>query len=206
MIDMKIILEDKVYTIDFKKILEKKGYKYFTEGSYNLNIIGIRRDTPKVTNKFDDVLVVLYNTPTHRNSRKVYTITTDPGLSHMKKPTNKKGTAILVPGQYRGAYKIGYHKGRYKALCQNKPVKVYRDNNKDDVYDFEPETIDEGVFGINIHKAGLSSTIVNDWSAGCQVFADSKDFKHFMVLCDKQVEAGLGNSFTYTLLEEKDVV
>ena len=47
---------------------------------------------------------------------------------------NVKGTAILVPGQYRGAYKIGFHKGKYKALVQAKPVKLYIDNDKDNKY------------------------------------------------------------------------
>ena len=36
--------------------LKKLGYKFFTEGDYNLNIIGIRNSATgaKVTNAFDD--------------------------------------------------------------------------------------------------------------------------------------------------------
>ena len=46
------------------KILEKKGYKFFTKGAYNLNIIGIRSNQKnKVTNLYDDALVVVYKTP-----------------------------------------------------------------------------------------------------------------------------------------------
>ena len=42
------------------------------------------------------------------------------------------------------------------------------------------------------------------YSAGCQVFADPKDFAKFIELCKKQSTL-YGNSFTYTLLDEKDL-
>ena len=32
----------KCVNANFKEILERKGYAYFTKGQYNLNIIGIR--------------------------------------------------------------------------------------------------------------------------------------------------------------------
>ena len=35
-------------------------------------------------------------------------------------------------------------------------------------------------YGINIHNAGASSTQVDKWSAGCQVFSHSADFEEFM--------------------------
>ena len=52
----------------------------------------------------------------------------------------KGGTAILVPDQYRGVYKIDTHGGkrRYTALCQRLgPVKIWRDNNRDRIPDYE---------------------------------------------------------------------
>lgn len=122
----------------------------------------------------------------------------------MEHPTAIKGTAILVPGQYRGCWKIGYHKGKYKALCQAKPIPVYRDGNKDDKFDLNPLSIDKGVFGINIHKAGENSTLVDGWSYGCQVLAKSIDFSSFMRLVDKSSKL-YGDTFTYTLLEEDDL-
>ena len=108
-------------------------------------------------------------------SRNIFAATTDPGITSMTKPVSYKGCAILVPGQYRSAWKLGYHKGKYEAIVQYKPVKVYRDNNKDAVYDFNPKTVEEGTFGINIHKAGKHSTQVDNWSAGCQVLANKED-------------------------------
>ena len=62
-------LANRCANADFKKILEKKGYTFFTKGIYNLNIIGVRHKGTKVTNRFDDCLVVVYNTD---NQQKYY--------------------------------------------------------------------------------------------------------------------------------------
>ena len=204
---MKNRLYAKCKSCDFKKLFEKKGYTYFEKGNYNMNIIGVRSNqNNKVTNKYDDCLVLIYNTETGWK-RQIYNITTEPGHSSMKAPSNAKGTAILAPGQYREAYKIDKHNGKYDALCQrNKVVKVYRDNNHDEVYDYKPETIDTGMFGINIHRSNETWTrsTVDGYSAGCQVFNDPKEFISFMVLVKKSA-AIFGNNFTYTLINEEDI-
>ena len=134
--------------------------------------------------------------------------TTDPGSHWEKNILNKDGVAILVPNQYRGSHEIRKHQGKYEALCQKKPVKVYRDNNKDGKYDMLEENIHEGIFGINIHKAGSrveGSTQIDKWSAGCQVFSKESDFNQLMELAHKAKDL-YGNSFTYTLIESKDLV
>ena len=199
----------KLQTYDFKKLFAKKGYAFFTKGAYNLNIIGVRSDNNNiVTNDFDDVIVVTYNTPSGKNKRFVAFITTEPGLYYVKhKLLSPKGTAILVPGQYRGCWQIAKHQGKYLALCQKKPIKVYRDNNRDEVYDLNPETIETGIFGINIHRSCEfgQSIKINKWSAGCQVFRRAEEFASFMSLCKKQSEL-YGNSFTYTLINAKDML
>lgn len=202
---MKTGLYNKVLTYDFKKLFARKGYAFFTKGAYNLNIIGVRASGKKVTNTFNDYLVLIYNTNQDDNLRKVFTITTDPGRTMMINPINPQGTAILVPGQYRAGWKLGYHKN-YQALVQNKTVKVYRDRNKDEIYDLDPKTIQQGQFGINIHKAGNFSKFIDNWSAGCQVFQSSNEFSRFMGYVKKQIAAGLGDKFTYTLVNEEDLV
>lgn len=202
---MKTGLYNKLLNYDFQKLFNKKGYAYFTKGSYNLNIIGVRASGTKVTNTFNDFIVVIYNTDTLKNQRRIFPITTDPGRTMMVNPINPQGTAILVPNQYRNTWKLGYHKN-YLALIQDKPVKVYRDRNRDDVYDLDPKTIKEGKFGINIHKAGNYSKFVDNWSAGCQVFQSNNDFSRFMGYIKKQIAAGLGDKFTYTLIKEEDLV
>ena len=203
----KEILSNELIEKSIEEIMARKGYAYFKKGNYNLNLIGIRSDQGnKVTNKFDDFLLVLYYIDGVLQ-KKIYNITTEPGLYYMKyKLGNPKGTAILVPNQYRATWMIAKHNGKYDALCQRKPVSVYRDGNKNMIYDLEPKNIDTGLFGINIHRSNPYSTTanINDYSAGCQVFASPKDFKEFMGLCEKQ-RALYGNTFTYTLLDEKDL-
>lgn len=192
------------------KILKEKGYEFFTKGAYNLNIIGIRSDqNRRVTDMFDDALVVVYQTPTGIWQKQIYHITTEPGSYYMvKNMLNPKGTAILAPGQYRGCWSIGLHRGKYSALVQKKAVFVYRDNNKDMVYDLKPEKLDVGVFGINIHRSNEfePKVYIDKYSAGCQVFADPNEFKSFMRLCNLQVEHKKGKTFTYTLLDESDLI
>ena len=125
----------------------------------------------------------------------------------MEHPSNSEGCAILVPGQYRGVYKIDKHGGRYEAICQrNGKVKVYRDDNKDDTYDYDADSIQSGYFGINIHRSSAYKTgnYINKYSAGCQVFADPDDFDDFMEICHKASHIW-GNKFTYTLIESKDI-
>ena len=186
-----------------KQAMKVKDYKFFESGDYNLNIIGIRNsDTGnKVTNVFDDLLTVSYKIGDVWHFKK-WAATTDPGTKGVKEFHNAQGVARLVPGQYRGSHAIGLHQGKYEALKQAKPVKVYRDANKDMTYD--TKLITEGIYGINIHKAGADSTYVENWSEGCQVFKKSADFDEFMDLVKKAATLH-GNSFTYTLLESKDL-
>lgn len=202
MIEMNLV--NKCNKADFQKIFARKGYAFFTKGEYNLNIIGVRHKGSKVTNHFDDCLVVIYNTANEQNVKRIFVCTTLPGKKAMEHPVNIVGTAILKEGQYRGCWKIGYHKGKYKALCQAKPVVVYRDNNKDHIYDLSPISIDKGIFGINIHKAGDNSTLVDGWSYGCQVLAKTLDFNALMRLVERSASI-YGNSFTYTLINEEDL-
>jgi hypothetical protein len=186
-----------------KVAMKAKGYAFFENGDYNINIIGIRNsDTGnKVTNVFDDLLTVSYKIGDVWHFKK-WAATTDPGTKGVKEFHNAQGVARLVPGQYRGSHAIGLHQGKYEALKQAKPVKVYRDANKDMAYD--TKLITEGIYGINIHKAGADSTYVENWSEGCQVFKKSAEFDEFMALVKKAATLH-GNSFTYTLLESKDL-
>jgi len=101
------------------------------------------------------------------------------------------------------AYGIGFHQGKYEALVQIRPVKVWRDADKD--MEFDETKIDEGLFGINIHKAGADSTYVENWSEGCQVFKTLADFDEFMTIMRKARDAGF-TQFTYTLINSKDIL
>ena len=184
-----------------------QGHTIFLSGQYNINIIGIR-SAHHEANRFDDTIHCVYKDESDEWVQKSWPCTTEPGKYWLENPTNVNGTAVLVPGQYRSVWKIDLHQGKYEALCQrNGTVKVYRDDNKDDVIDCDPDSITEGFYGINIHKAGANSTQIDKWSAGCQVFANESDFDEFMEICRKARDKW-GNAFSYTLIleEEKGLV
>ena len=193
---------------NIKSYFAAKEYKFFdTPGKkLNINIIGVRRDN-RGSNTFDDFILVMYREDEMMISHR-WLATTDPGKYWLMNPSNPKGTAVLVPGQYRGTWQLGKHQGRYKALVQRKPVKVYRDDNKDEIIDFNNiiTLVDEGYFGINIHRSNpyKESYVVNKWSAGCQVFKKVEDYNKFIQLCSDSAKI-YGNSFSYTLIDEKDL-
>lgn len=188
--------------LNILRVLKTKGYATFEQDdkNFNLNIIGIRT-IDKTANLFNDRMIILWKYYGYWNSL-IFPITTDPGLYWRKNPMNVKGTAILKPGQYRGMWAIGKHQGKYDALKQVKDCTVYRDGNRDHILDAHGET-DTGLFGINHHKAGTHSSQVDKWSAGCQVQPNKQLFEFEMQLF-RQAAENWGNSFTYTLLEEKD--
>jgi hypothetical protein len=189
--------------------VKSKGHVWFNDDKnkgFDVNIVGIRNSSTgdKVTNVFDDTMTVSYKENGEWKFHQ-WSCTTDPGKKAMLEYHNVNGVARLVEGQYRGSHSIGLHQGKYEALRQTKNVKVYRDKDKDMQYD--ENVIQEGVFGINIHRSSATgtSTFVENWSEGCQVFANIKDFELFMSICNKS--KGIhGNSFTYTLIESSDIV
>ena len=192
--------------------VQELGYVWFNDDSnkdYDVNIVGVRNSETKdkVTNRFDDKLTISYKIDGEWQYHE-FDCTTDPGTHWVENVMNDKGVAILKPGQYRGSHKLRLHLGKYLALGQKENVTVYRDNNRDDKYDLDESKTDTGVFGINIHRAskyeGKKSTQVNRWSAGCQVIAANDDWHEFLDICQAAREVH-GNSFSYTLIESKDI-
>ena len=193
--------------------VKAKGYKWFEDinnKGYDVNIVGVRNSETKgkVTNAFDDCITISYKVEGKWQFH-CFPCTTDPGSHWVENILNEKGVAILKPNQYRGSHKLRLHAGKYLALGQKKDVTVYRDNNRDGNYDLNESKTDTGLFGINIHRAtgrsGGKSTRVDKWSAGCQVIADNDDWHQFLDICQTAREVH-GNSFSYTLLESKDLV
>ena len=189
--------------------VKAKGYKWFENGDYNLNIVGVRNGETgtEVTNKFDDFLTLSYKVDGEWQFH-CFDATTDPGKHWVENIMREEGVAVLKENQYRGSHKIGLHQGKYEALRQHKPVQVYRDNDLDGNYDLLEENVQEGIFGINIHRAtkweGKKSTQIDKWSAGCQVIAANDDFRLFMEICNKAKDTW-SNSFTYTLINTNDL-
>lgn len=191
--------------------VKSKKYVWFEDKSnkgYDVNIVGVRNSSTgkKVTNVFDDKITITFKDEKGEWQFYCWDATTDPGKKSMlewNKMGITGGCSRLVPGQYRTTYAIDKHQGKYDALCQRlAKVKVYRDSDFDLEYD--EDKITEGIYGINIHKAGRDSTWVENWSAGCNVFKRVKDFDEFMKICKKAAKIH-GNKFSYTLLESTDI-
>jgi hypothetical protein len=183
--------------------LKSKNYVVYEEPQ-KLNIVGVRKDT-NVPNKFDDWIYVFFKNLKNNWEGYQYEATTDAGTYYLKNPYNQVATAILKDGQYVNAYQQGLHKSQYKALVQRGKVSIWRDYNRDAILDFNNGREETGSgFGINIHRASSVGTTpnVNEYSAGCQVFANIDDFNHFMRLTDIQASK-YGNNFTYTLIDER---
>lgn len=173
--------------------LRAKGYTLFeSPKGYDLNIAAVRSANP-VPGTFDDWLTVSWRAGADWQYL-AFPVTTDPGQHYLDHPVHPKGTATLIPGQYRSSHHIAKHKGRYDALCQRPgtALPVWRRGVRHD----------DGT-GLNLHRAAASGTThtVGRWSAGCTVFANADDFALFMGVC--RIAARVwGNAFSYTLLEE----
>ena len=181
---------------------EKLSYNLFT-APYQLNIVGVRNRN-MISNTFNDQIIVFCKDDSGAWVVHVFTATTLPGVYWLRNPMNKNGTAILMEGQYKDSHQIGLHRGKYSALIQKSAVKVLRDNDRNGFANVKALTIETGYFGINIHRADASFTSlkIGKYSAGCQVFANPKEFDLFMQLANNHKKLH-GNSFTYTLLSQE---
>lgn len=194
--------EDLTYN-KVKTAVEKAGFKFFS-GEMNINMIGIRSKNRQVDN-WDDFFVLCWQEGKKNMIWVNDQFTTDPGIYYMQhKLLNPKGCAAMVPGQYRGLWKIGKHgKNQYEAFVQTGgKVKVYRDRDKDNILECDDKSIDQGFFGINQHH-GYDSGKVGQNSAGCQVHRYKKDLAYVLSMAKKNTLAGNGDSFSYTLLQEE---
>jgi hypothetical protein len=191
------------YTVDgLLSAMDDKGYRVF-RGEWNINLVGVR-SAEQSANTFNDYICVLFQL-LGRWELFAFAATTDPGLFYRQNPINPAGTAVLAPGQYRGCWKLGKHRGDYNALVQRKAMRVYRDNNRDAIVDTTGET-ESGLQGINLHRASIKGTSfeVGRWSAGCQVVRAPWDFDMLMAMC-RRAALTYGDNFSYTLLTESEL-
>jgi len=194
-------------------VLDKKRYTFYSSGIYNLNLIAVRSEN-SVSDSFDDNLYIIYRSEDSRFKIHEFPITTDPGKHWLLNPMNVKGCAILVPGQYKSVFQIGGRHKDYEALEQCAPMFYVRDNDKNNILNFDLYRNPElrkihgfwDVIKSNIHRSsptGLSN-LVNRWSASCQVLQKRSDFDTLIALSHKNKANGHGDKLSYVLLEERD--
>lgn len=188
------------------KTAQSKGYT-IDKRPFKLNLIGVRNLAATSQKKFDDVIAFFYYDQNGKLVGKVATATTDPSTYWLNEPMNPKGAAILKAGEYKDAYGIGLHRGEYKALTQQKPVTVIRDNDRNNIINYLSST-QTGIYGINIHRASLTkdnATDIGRDSAGCQVFQNASDFNSMMAMAETS-RGKYGNKFSYILIDELEEV
>lgn len=202
-----------------RAVLKKKGYAFFESGEFNLNIIAIREDD-KFENKFSDTLHIVYKV---FGKWRVLTLpwTTLAGtlgfggeqnpLTASQTGTGVSGTAIILEGQYRGAFKWVENGWQYPFLQyfkQVKPLKYLRDNDRNGIITRDGK-IYEGDYQTHIHAMspeGMDQDYVNydwsPWSQGCQ--GNPSYYFNKLKPIVRNAIALWGDRFTYTLIHRKD--
>lgn len=186
------------------QILRSKRHIIYEE-PYKLNIVGYRSRFIG-SNRFDDEIHVFYTNAEGKWVYHIFKATTDPGQYWLENPMHPQGTAFLKKGQYIDAYSIGLHRGVYQALVQRTPVTVIRNYQRKGLFKWiETGTQDTGNFGINIHRARKEGTtaVIDNFSAGCLVFANAEDFNRFLQI-SKEHQKRYGNRFTVSLVDFRD--
>lgn len=219
-----------------KKIILAKGYQWFDE-AYKPNIVGVRTSVIQ-PNIYNDLMFIAWKDKFGKEYFHSYTQTTLPGKYHLNNPNvQQQGCAILVPGQYLNCWIKGTHgKTRpHDALVQfGGPVIVWRDNDKDDIPEFEGPGVHlqkNAWIGLNLHAPWSEEErkFIDKDSAACQVASNSKAHVRFLMnvvdLCIKNklgyipknsdlhivdehgklVNQKLWVYFSYTLLVESDL-
>lgn len=176
-----------------KQAVIKKGYHWFID---SVNIVGIRTNN-NTPDRWNDLICISYKDKAH-----VFVGTTRPGVYWLQHPMRESGTFVMVPGQYIDCWKKGIHSG-YPALTQCKPIKGWRDADKDNIVDPDKTKIYTDGQGVDIHHAHEHTvqTVIDKYSAGCQVIRTFADWKTFFEIYTESPQ----EFFSYTLLEEKDL-
>ena len=185
--------------------------KQITSGSKDLFILGVREDLEikkREGDRFTDkIILVDPSKPTEVAAS--YQATTSPSVAFYSDPSrsmSKKGVAIMQPGIVE--YKIGIHKKggptQHEALLQSGPMEIQRfDLKTPTIETYRPGQAETGAeFGINLHKSSKDRGVcVGPYSAGCQVFADGKDFESFMA----RLKSSAQSKFIYALIENDEL-
>jgi hypothetical protein len=179
------------------------SFLYVPQGRH----IIVVRSNEDAFDKFDDKLYLFK----HETCLSVMPCTSNSGGYGLKNyfKWNRLGAAVIKFDEiYYDAFmksdggKYLHHNGKMQCLRQIKPLKYYRDGNKDNKID-ESGTIYEGIYATNVHansytqKTGIISWLIGRWGTGCTVVNDLR--KYWQVLMHK---INYNEPVTYTGLKE----
>lgn len=167
-----------------KELLDKVkaiGGKIPNKGKYL--IIGVQ-SLENESNVFDDKFYVFDGNQFVMTSSG----TTNVGITALKhfKNYGLTGAAVWRTNQFiEDCFIPGYHKGRMKALRQNKPIEYYRDSDLDNIAEEQGE-LHKGIIYANMHGIDYDpfsnkiGTNINGWSFGCQVWNRMGDYRQMI--------------------------
>lgn len=170
---------------------EAQGLVWF-DGVYNLNLHAVRC-AADASNLFDDVVICAYLDATGVRRVERWHATTDPGRKSLEKPMHPAGCFTMAPGQIRGLWTRGQHRGRYAALVHRDAVIVpgWRGADRTKVW--------RDAQGINLHTTSGRAELVDNWSAGCIVLRYPADLTRALALYDAQHAHRGSTSVSFTL-------
>lgn len=186
----------KNYT-DAELLKRVKELSSFTHIPCEYWILGIQSNADHL-NKFDDKFYIFYG---DKFILRTFG-TTNGGKTGLYNPVNSKGLAVIKTDEwYYDLWKNGFHKGKMPALVQNRPIKFYRDNNRNSKIE-EVGPVYEDFIGINFHtvsydkNAKIIKENIDGWSMGCQVVNNTVEYYQILDLLKNQ------SAITYCLLKE----
>lgn len=172
----------KQYT-DFQLLerVEYIGGKIPDVGKYL--IIGVQSQEDE-SNVFDDKFYVFDG----NLFKQVSSGTTNPGKTALLLFDNYDlpGAAVWQTNQFcLDLYKRGFHKGKMRALRQQKPIYYYRDSDKDLMAEEQGE-LHKGIIYCNMHGvdynpySNIVKSRIGGWSFGCQVWNRMGDYRQMI--------------------------
>lgn len=153
-------------------------FKGWRKGAY---LICVRSSADKF-DAFDDRAFLYTSNGGRPKFIMAATVTTNSGSYGLLRfnEYNHLGCAVLKSDcMVYDSHVWGLHKGKKLAYKQSKGFPYYRDSNRNRRAD-EIGKVYTDVIGANIHRSGVDSTVIKNWSTACQVFAQEKVFLKFL--------------------------
>lgn len=178
------------------------------DSHYDLFLFGVRHPNARL-GQWDDVLGAIMRIEGVGWRYRLWPGTTDPGVDGDRKDDPRlhvDGTAILVPGQYRGCWTLGLHRAgtssEHEAFRQHRPMRFWRDHEQDGVRTTGGRVLSDtiGCNGHRPYKDGLGRVGVA--SLACQVWQWQRDHAEAMGWAHLQQAAHpTWRSYSYTLFQ-----
>jgi len=199
-----------------KQSVLKKGYVWRERGDYDVNLIFVRM-SDHVSNMMDDKCYISYMALGVEYCILVDSNTKPALYGALYNPVTVNGvtgTACLIPQQVLEAHKYinnlwndTYNPWTQPYFLQMQPLKIWRDNNRNDIIDHMQEEdgpVSDGLC-IHIQEEPLSAPGKKPWSLGC-VGLHKQDFKDQLDPIMKKRVAAYGLLNDFTLLENSDLL